>query len=164
MSDFFDAASGVFGEEAFQQLLVREISRASRYNDFFSLCLARPDGTGRAGTDEQLQQAVARKIAQFLRSTDVVGHTRDGVVILLLNTPYVDAVRIAERLRAHVETVRFPMDSGDASRQVTISVGLVSFPGEGSTASGLLSRAKALLDEAVRGGGNRVAFSTENAH
>jgi diguanylate cyclase (GGDEF)-like protein len=164
MSDFFDAASGVFGEEAFQQLLVREISRASRYNDFFSLCLAKPDGTGRAAIDERLQQAVARKIAQVLRSTDVVGHTRDGVVILLLNTPYVDAVRIAERLRAHVETVRFSVERADVAPQITLSMGLVSFPGDGSTHGALLARAKTYLEEAVRAGGNRVAFSAENAH
>ncbi|HET8576775.1 MAG TPA: hypothetical protein VFO18_06740, partial [Methylomirabilota bacterium] len=69
MSDFFDAASGVFGEEAFQQLLAREISRSTRYNDFFSLCLAKPDGIGGGPANGQLLKAVARKVAEFLRST-----------------------------------------------------------------------------------------------
>jgi diguanylate cyclase (GGDEF)-like protein len=161
MSDFFDAASGVFGEEAFQQLLVREISRASRYNDFFSLCLAKPDDAGRGPADDQLQQAVARKIAEFLRSTDVVGRTHDGIVILLLNTPDAEALRVAERLRAHVETVRFPSEGAETPHQVTLSMGLVSFPRDGSNHGGLLARAKTYLDEAIRGGGNRVAFLGE---
>ena len=164
MSDFFDAASGVFGEEAFQQLLAREISRSTRYNDFFSLCLAKPDGIGAGPADGQLLQAVARKVAEFLRTTDAVGRTTDGIVILLLNTPYAEAVRIAERLRAHVETVRFSMDSSKAPRQITISMGLVSFPGDGSTHTGLLARAKTLMEEAARGGGNRVACSAEHAY
>lgn len=163
MSDFFDAASGVFGEEAFQQLLIREISRATRYNDFFSLCLAKPDDAGRGAADDQLQQAVARKIAEFLRSTDVVGRSRDGIVILLLNTPDAEALRVAERLRAHVETVRFPSEGAEAPYQVTLSMGLVSFPRDGSNHGGLLARAKTYLEEAARGGGNRVAFSVESA-
>ena len=92
--EFMDPASSVFGEEAFLQLLTREASRATRYQDFFSVCLARPDGTG-AEPDEAMQQAVARKIAQFLRSTDVVARLRDSVAILLLNTPDADAAPTA---------------------------------------------------------------------
>src|SRR6266545_7611959 len=40
--NFMDPASGVFGEEAFHQLLTREASRATRYQDFFSVCLIQP--------------------------------------------------------------------------------------------------------------------------
>ncbi len=163
MSEFFDPASGVFGEEAFQEFLVRETSRATRYNDFFSLCLARPDGAGSGAADEQLQKTVASKIAECLRSTDVVGRTHEGIVILLLNTPDAEALRVAERLRAHVETVRFSSEAAEAPRQVTLSMGLVSFPRDGSNHGGLLARAKTYLDEAIRGGGNRVACSAEHA-
>ena len=35
MPNFMDPSSGVFGEEAFHQLLPREASRATRYQDFF---------------------------------------------------------------------------------------------------------------------------------
>ncbi len=160
MSEFFDPASGVFGEEAFQEFLVRETSRATRYNDFFSLCLAKPDGAA----DELLQKTVASKIAECLRSTDVVGRTHEGIVILLLNTPDAEALRVAERLRAHVETVRFSSEAAEAPRRVTLSMGLVSFPRDGSNHGGLLARAKTYLDEAIRGGGNRVACSAEHAH
>jgi diguanylate cyclase (GGDEF)-like protein len=164
MSDFVDAASGVFSEEAFQQLLAREISRSTRYNDFFSLCLVRPDGFGGSPAKEPLLQAVARKTTEFLRSTDAVGRTADEIVVLLLNTPCAEAVRIAERLRAYMETVRFPADRTDTPQRVTISMGLVSFPGDGSTHTGLLARARSYLHEAIRDGGNRVAYSAEHAH
>jgi len=119
--DFMDPSSGVFGEEAFHQLLTREASRATRYQDFFSVCLVRPDGPT-AEPDEAMQQAVARKITQFLRSTDVVAHTRDGICILLLNTPDADAAKVVERIRSHIENVSFQPDPVAVPRRVTLSL------------------------------------------
>jgi diguanylate cyclase (GGDEF)-like protein len=156
--DFMDPASGVFGEEAFHQLLTREASRATRYQDFFSVCLVRPDGPEH-GSDGATQQSVARKIAQVLRSTDVVARLRDGIAILLLNTPDADAVRVAERIRVHLENVSFQPDPAGAARRVTLSMGLVSFPRDGHNETVLLSRAQSRLKEAAESGGNKVISS-----
>ena len=161
MPDFMDPASGVFGEEAFHQLLTREASRATRYQDFFSVCLVRPDGT-QAEPDEPMQQALARKIAQFLRSTDVVARTRYGIAILLLNTPDADAARVAERIRSHLENVSFRSEPAGTARSVTLSMGLVSFPRDGHNEAVLLSRAQSRLKEAAERGGNRVVASNGN--
>src|SRR5215467_2077457 len=156
--NFMDPSSGVFGEEAFHQLLTREASRATRYQDFFSVCLVRPDGST-PEPDAAMQQAVARKITQFLRSTDVVARTRDGIAILLLNTPDHDAARVAERIRSHVENVSFQPDPAAAPRRVTLSVGLVSFPRDGHNETMLLTRAQARLQTASQRGGNQVISS-----
>ena len=116
MSDFVEPATGVFVEDAFRHLLTREAVRATRYQDFFSVCLVRPDiRASEAGED--LQQAVSRKIAQFLRSTDVVGRVHEGIAILLLHTEGADAARVAERLRAHIEQVAFLADTGSPPRR-----------------------------------------------
>jgi diguanylate cyclase (GGDEF)-like protein len=153
-----DPASGVFGEAAFHQLLTREASRATRYQDFFSVCLVRPDETS-LEPDEAMQQAVARKITQCLRSTDVVARLRDGIAILLLNTPDAEAVRVAERIRAHVENVSFQPDPAAAARRLTLSMGLVSFPRDGHDETALLSRAQGRLKEGAERGGNQVVSS-----
>jgi len=153
-----DQASGVFGEEAFHQLLTREASRATRYQDFFSVCLVRPDGAS-LEPDEAMQQAVARKITQVLRSTDGVARLRDSVAILLLNTPDADATRAAERIRSHLKNVSFQPDPAGAARRVTLSMGLVSFPQDGHNETALLSRAQSRLREAAERGGNQVVAS-----
>jgi len=156
--DFMDPSSGVFGEEAFHQLLTREASRATRYQDFFSVCLVRPDGAG-PEPDGAMQQALARKITQFLRSTDVVARIREGIAILLLNTPDADAARVAERIRAHLENVSFQSGPAEPVRSVTLSMGLVSFPRDGHNETVLLSRAQTRLKQAGERGGNRVVTS-----
>jgi two-component system cell cycle response regulator len=117
--------------------------------------LVRPDRPT-AETDEAMQQAVARKITQFLRSTDVVAHTRDGIAILLLNTPDADAAKVVERIRAHIENVSFQPDPVSPPRRVTLSMGLVSFPRDGHNETVLLARAQARLKEAGDRGGNQV--------
>ena len=157
MPDFMDPSSGVFGEEAFHQLLTREASRATRYQDFFSVCLVRPDGISEP--DGAMQQALARKITQFLRSTDVVARIREGIAILLLNTPDADAARVAERIRAHLENVSFQSGPAEPVRSVTLSMGLVSFPRDGHNETVLLSRAQTRLKQAAERGGNRVVAS-----
>jgi two-component system, cell cycle response regulator len=153
-----DPASGVFGEEAFHQLLTREASRSTRYQDFFSVCLVRPDRTEHE-PDEAMQQAVAHKITQVLRSTDVVARFRDDIAILLLNTPDAEAARVAKRIRAHLDNVSFQTDPARAARRVTLSLGVVSFPRDGHNETVLLARAQSRLKEAAGRGGNQVVAS-----
>jgi diguanylate cyclase (GGDEF)-like protein len=131
--------------------------RATRYQDFFSVCLVKPD-PGETGGGEDVHQAISRKITQFLRSTDVVGRIQDSIAILLLHTEGIDAHKVAERVRTHIEHVAFLGDSGNP-RQITLSVGGVSFPRDGYNDTILLSRAQAHVNEAARQGGNRVVHA-----
>jgi len=161
VSDFIEPATGVFVEDAFRHLLSREAQRATRYQDFFSVCLVKPDAA-KAGEGEDVQEAISRKITQFLRSTDVVGRVQDGIAILLLHTEGSEALKVAERLRAHIEQVGFPGDSGNP-RQITLSVGGVSFPRDGYNDTILLSRAQTHVNEAARLGGNRVVHAAADS-
>jgi len=153
-----DPASGVLGEKAFHDLVTREVSRATRYQDFFSVCLVRLDGAEHE-PDKSLEQAVARKISQFLRTTDVVARLRDGIAILLIDTPDADAARVSERLRAQIESVSFQSGRSGPARRVTLSMGLVSFPRDGQNETALLARAQSRLEAAVERGGNQVVAS-----
>ncbi len=74
MSEFMDTQTGVFHEEAFRHLLTREAGRATRYQDFFSVCLLRPDSAGdQRQIGEEIERAISEKIPEFVRATDLVG-------------------------------------------------------------------------------------------
>ena len=146
----------VLDEETFRRLLTLEANRATRYRDFFVLCLVQPDHVGpKDPAAELLGQRVASKIVEFVRSSDVVARLADGIGLLLLQTGSGNARRVTERLRSEIENVRFQGDTG-TPRKITLSVGEVSFPGDGHSEISLMSRARARLQEAVRSGGNRV--------
>ncbi len=162
MRDLMRKPREVLGEDAFRDLLAREADRATRYRDFFSVCLVKPDTAEPiTGDASEIRHAVATKIAESLRSTDIVGHVQDGAAFLLLHTASTDAVRVAERIRAHIEHVAFPGAPGGRPRRITLSVGEVSFPRDGSTDRMLLSRAEINLHEAARRGGNRVVYADD---
>ncbi|MGH7396653.1 MAG: diguanylate cyclase [Candidatus Rokuibacteriota bacterium] len=162
MSEFMDTHTGVFHEEAFRHLLTREAGRATRYQDFFSVCLLRPDLSNDPRQLEEIERSISEKIPEFVRSTDLVGQLSSVIAVILLHTAGADAFRVAERIRASLEQVAFREGLGGRPQRLTVSVGKVSFPSDGHTDAILLSRALAYLDQAVQQGGNQVAHGTGN--
>ena len=160
MGELIDGQAQVFHEEAFLHLLSREAVRATRYQDFFSVCLLRADHPGdRRRISEEVEKAVSRKLPEFVRSTDMVGQLSSAIAIILLHTAGEDALRVAERIRANIEQVAFRESTDGPPQRLTVSMGKVSFPQDGHDHAALLSRARAFLDQATRQGGNRVTDS-----
>jgi diguanylate cyclase (GGDEF)-like protein len=158
-----DTQTGVFHEEAFRHLLTREAGRATRYQDFFSVCLLRPDSAGEhRQIGEEIERAISQKIPEFVRATDLVGQLSSAVAVILLHTAGSDALRVAERIRANIEQVAFREGPEGRPQRLTVSVGKVSFPHDGHTDSILLSQALAYLEQAAQRGGNQVTHSTGN--
>src|SRR6185295_3658652 len=107
VSEFMDTQTGVFHEEAFRHLLTREAGRATRYQDFFSICLLRPDVSDDRRQMEEIERAISEKIPEFVRATDLVGQLSSAIAVILLHTAGADALRVAERIRASLEQVAF---------------------------------------------------------
>jgi diguanylate cyclase (GGDEF)-like protein len=162
MAEFMDSETQVFHEEAFLHLLNREALRATRYQDFFSVCLLRPDGPAdQRPISEEVERAVTKKVPEFVRETDLVGQLSSAIAIILLHTAGEDALRVAERIRTNIEQVAFRESSDGAPQRLTVSVGKVSFPQDGHTDAALLSQALTLLEQAAHRGGNQVTDSGE---
>lgn len=160
MDELTDGEAGIFQEEAFRHLLSREALRAIRYQDFFSVCLLRPDSPGeRRGVSKELERAMSQKIPEFVRATDIVGHLTSAIAVILLHTAGDEALRVAERIRSNIEQVAFRENPEARPTRLTISVGKVSFPYDGHDDATLLSQAMAYLRQAVDQGGNQVAYS-----
>jgi diguanylate cyclase (GGDEF)-like protein len=162
MGELIDDQTQIFHEEAFLHLLNREAVRATRYQDFFSVCLLRPDGPAdQRRISEEVERAVSQKVPEFVRGTDMVGQLSSAIAVILLHTAGEDALRVAERIRINIEQVAFRESSEGPPQRLTVSVGKVSFPRDGHTDAALLAQALAFLDQAAHRGGNRVTDSGE---
>ena len=144
MAEGFSPGPRVFDEEDFRRLLAWEIQRATRYQDFLSLCLACPKHSG--APDRDVLHATARRLVELLRSTDLVGVLGDSIGIILVHTPASDATVISERVRDLLDgttaTGRTAAGAGPELR-----LGLASFPTDATSDTVLLEQARARLDQ-----------------
>jgi len=162
MGELMDGQTQIFHEEAFLHLLDREAVRAARYQDFFSVCLLRPDRPSeRRRAADEVDRAVSRKVPEFVRATDMVGQLSSAIAVILLHTAGDDALRVADRIRTNIEQVAFREGADGLPQRFTVSVGKVSFPEDGRDHAALLSQAMAFLDQATHRGGNRVTDSED---
>jgi Diguanylate cyclase, GGDEF domain len=132
----------ILEEPDFRRMLAREVQRATRYPDFLSLCLVRLDPPARP--DAEISVGIARKLAEMLRGSDVVGMVGQDIAVILVHTPDTDAIAITDRMqRALQELVLTP--SGGGRSPFRVELALVAFPGDATTDEGLLDRARARL-------------------
>ena len=115
------------------------------------------DHYGHAAGDECLVR-VAGLIADELQSQQNVAFRFGGEEFLLLlpGTEMSDAVRIAERLRAQIETVAIPHEDHGPRGGVTASFGVAAGPVSAHSFAELLSAADAALYAAKGNGRNQV--------
>ena len=153
-----DPSTGLFRQEAFLHLLVRETGRGTRYRDCFTLCLFKPDvSKGESPRFEKsIEVALSTKVSEFVRATDLVGQFPEALGVLLLHTGQGEAVGVAERVREGIRRVEFRHGPEQVPRPLTLSAGVVSFPRDGQSSATLLSRAQRLLEQARQRGGDKV--------
>ncbi len=149
MADGSPPRPRVYDEEDLRRLLAWEIQRATRYQDFLSLCLAQPDPPGASSRDTL--DAMARRVVEFLRSTDLVGLLGDSIGIILVHTPASDAIVITERVRDLLEAAPVSEGPGPAAVKSVLRLGLASFPTDATSDTVLLEQAQARLAAAPRG-------------
>src|SRR5215467_8231657 len=103
-----DPATGLFQYEAFLHLLLRETGRGTRYRDFFTLCLFKADVAPEdAQFEPAIEVALSTRVAELIRSTDIVGRFPTGLGVLLLHTGHTEALGVAERVRVAMRRIEF---------------------------------------------------------
>jgi diguanylate cyclase (GGDEF)-like protein len=134
--------------------LKREMERASRYGQVFSIIMIDVDHLKRyndqhghlAGSD--LLQQLAGILSRSSRAIDLVAkYGGDEFLIILPQTRLDGAVSMANRIRIAVEESAFRLCKAG---EMTISVGVASYPQHGNTVKGLVAAADKALFTAKR--------------
>jgi two-component system, cell cycle response regulator len=156
-----DGLTGLANRAWFEERLEEEMSRARRHGETLAIAVADLDcfremntAHGHAGGDLALQ-TVARRLRQSIRKSDLAA--RQGGDEFVLAFPATDAAQAVvrlDRLRQEIAALRVPL--GRAELQVTMSVGVASWPADGAGFEDVLATADARTFEAKRLGKNRV--------
>ncbi|MBA2633289.1 MAG: diguanylate cyclase, partial [Chloroflexi bacterium] len=161
-----DPLTGVASRTAIIARLDLEIAETRRYQHGAAVVLLDVDGfaqlNGQFGIalGDAVLREVALRVRLRVRAADSLGRSgSDGFLAVLPHTDEEGAAILAEALRRRV--AQRPMRLGDVEAAVTVSAGVaVIRPGDEVDRDGLLARADEALENARRGGGDRIVMDT----
>jgi diguanylate cyclase (GGDEF)-like protein/excisionase family DNA binding protein len=154
-----DSLTGIYNHRYLHDRLKDEIARSQAHNSALSVLYCDLDNfklfnerVGHSVGDTALR-AVAHILEQSTRDVDLVARFGgEEFVVVLVDTPKDGAVLVAERIREKLEAAVFP----PSREPLTMSIGVASYPEDGSIKEELLDRADWAKRLAKRRGRNMV--------
>jgi len=158
-----DGLTGLYNHRYFQEVLAMELARSPRHDMSFCLIFLDVDyfkiyndNQGHLEGDYVLR-TLATILSDSFRKMDLVArYGGEEFVILLPDTSKKEAVRIAEGIRDKIEHYPFKNRETQPSGKITVSIGVASFPENGSDALSLIREADKALYLAKNRGKNMV--------
>jgi len=151
-----DSLTGLWHHGYFQYLLAQEVKIASLKKESFTLLMIDIDDFKKFNDTygHQAGDAILMDISNIFREAarkiDIIArYGGEEFAIILPNTKKQEALVLAERLRKSVE-------ASNRLKDITISIGVASFPGDAEEKEPLISKADRALYEAKRTGKNKV--------
>ena len=158
-----DPKTELYNARHFTEALDEALERARRLGEPLSLLVADldllRDVNNRYGhlAGDAVLVGVARVFRDHVRPGDVAARFGgEEFCILLLDTPEEAAFEVAERIRKGVEETGITVDTSAEPIQVTVSIGVATFPQHASDARQFLHRADVAAYRAKAHGRNRV--------
>jgi diguanylate cyclase (GGDEF)-like protein/putative nucleotidyltransferase with HDIG domain len=153
-----DELTGLLNRRSLDEMIDSEISRHSRYGGNFTLAILDLDSfkefndtRGHLAGDTLLGQ-VGNIIRNKIRNSDqAFRYGGDEFAVLLPQTTIEAASQVTERVR---ESIATELDTGDIN--ITVSIGLASWPEDGMGHSDIIAAADLTLYRAKWSGGNRI--------
>ena len=157
-----DSLTGLHARRFFEEALVIEAQRASRGEAFVSILLIDIDKFKRINdtyghpSGDLVLREVASRLRDGCRPGDVIArYGGEEFAVLLPDASPTQASQVAERIRDQVCARPLPLDD-NSSITVTVSLGAVTLPGDGTCATDVIRTADRALYAAKRAGRNRV--------
>ena len=156
-----DYLTGAYNHGYFQQQLRKECERATRASDSLSLLIVDIDHFKNVNdlyghlTGDQVLKAITARMKTELRTSDQLArYGGEEFAVILPNTASYGAKNVVERLRCSVSA--FPIWVENLSINLTVSMGVATFPGQAATPKELISLADRAMYQAKAHGRNCI--------
>jgi diguanylate cyclase (GGDEF)-like protein/PAS domain S-box-containing protein len=160
---YTDDLTDIYNHRFFIEQLTLEVERQKRYATPLSLLMIDIDyfknynDTNGHLAGDQVLKAIAILIQRGVRQSDIIArYGGEEFSAILINTGREKALEIAERVRRNVSDTRFPNESAQPNKDLTVSVGVATFSSSISTLTDLIREADHALYRAKKGGRNRI--------
>jgi diguanylate cyclase (GGDEF)-like protein/PAS domain S-box-containing protein len=158
-----DVLTGLANRALFEEILSTSVARAERLKSEFSLLFIDldnfkdiNDSSGHAAGDSLLR-VVAERLVQIARQSDTVAHLGGDEFALLVDVgnSTQEAATVAQRI---LEELSRPYQLDDQVVRISASVGIATYPVDGTRVVELLSNADAAMYSAKQAGRNTFQF------
>jgi len=157
-----DGLTDLFNHRYFQEKLKEQMRKIDKFGERFSLVLIDidhfkkfNDTYGHQAGDEVLRQ-VGQRLKRAVKPTDLVArYGGEEMVLILADADTENAIAISNRICKHMSDNRFKLAEG-LEVNVTISLGVATYPIHGSTSTELIEFADKGLYNAKENGRNQV--------
>ncbi len=162
-----DPKTGLYNVKHFGQVLKEEFRRAARFGRPLAIIMADLDllrninnSYGHLAGDVVIT-GVADILKRELREYDVAARFGgEEFVVLLPETDTEHALVVAERVRRAVEVARFSVTTNVEPIRATVSLGVASYPADGSTPEEIIHQADLAIYHSKLCGRNRACASS----
>ena len=158
-----DDLTGLYNYRYFIRKLGTEVMRATRYHQPLSLIMIDIDWFKRCNDTyghlfgNWVLRDLARRTKESVREVDVVcRYGGEEFAVILPQTKKEDAQMIGERIRHRVESTQFVSETQGSGVNITVSLGVASFPENGKTSKELIEKMDRALYLAKGRGKNLV--------
>jgi diguanylate cyclase (GGDEF)-like protein/PAS domain S-box-containing protein len=158
-----DGLTGLYNSRHFYSRVEEEMKRADRYGHPLSVLIADVDDfkhyndTHGHPMGDSVLRDIASCLRKCMREQDLVArYGGEEFSIILPETDKDAAGRIAERIRKVVAAQPFPHQESQPGGNLTISLGVATFPRDAAEIRGLVGQADKALYRAKENGKNRV--------
>jgi diguanylate cyclase (GGDEF)-like protein len=158
-----DELAGVYNYRYFIKKLSQEIKRAERYKQSLSLVMIDIDWFKRCNDayghlfGNKVLKELAQRIKDSVRDVDVVSrYGGEEFAVILPQTNKKDAQMVGERIRHQVDSTDFEVEEGGLMIKVTVSLGVATYPENGTTPKHLIEKVDQALYLAKGRGKNMV--------
>ncbi len=157
-----DGLTGLYNHRYFQEQMTSALEHAKRYGTEFSLIIIDIDYFKKFNDNfghqcgDRVLRAVAQTLKKNVRATDIVcRYGGEEMSIILPNIGHEDAVFTAQKLCKMVSEQEVRTNS-DKTTNVTISLGVATFPQDAETVQDMIKAADERLYHAKENGRNQV--------
>jgi len=161
-----DRLTGLYNQAYFQRRLEEEVARSSRYGLEFSVIMIDVDGfeayVTRRGyvAGNEIIKMLGISVHGCVRAVDIVcRYGGSKFAIILPHTDLGGAQVVAERLRQKAFDI-FALTRRSSGFELTISLGIASFPTDELAPDGLVRRAEVALAMALKRRGNQACLAS----
>lgn len=156
-----DGLTGLFCYRYFREQFEREIKRAERYKETVGMIMLDIDNFKLINDTYGHMQgdAILRELSLILnkvcRTVDIIArYGGEEFVVILPKTDKAGAFYLAERMRRVIKNYDFSSLSNDEVIKLTVSLGVVSYPGSADSAAELIEKADKALYQVKKEGKN----------